>query len=102
MPSDELPEKIPEEGRKTIETRYGVLPPSIAIVAAIADAEGVDPTETDFILHDAVDPDALDRIFGGDRQVDVTEIRTVATFHVADYEVEIRNDGRITIDAPDR
>lgn len=99
-PSDPS-EVVPEDGRETIETEYGTIPPSLAIVAAIAEVQGVDPSETDFVLHDSIDPDALDRIFGEDRQYDVSEVRTVAEFDVDGYRVEIRNDGNVTVRAPD-
>jgi hypothetical protein len=34
-----------------------------AVVTAVADAEGVDPTELTQPLYDAVDPEALDTVF---------------------------------------
>lgn len=40
---------------------------STAVVTAVAEAEGCPPTDLAPPLHDAVDPEALDRLFGGDR-----------------------------------
>ena len=61
MDAEELQAKLPDDGQKTVETEYGATPPSIAIVNAIAEMEGVSPTEIDFTLYENVDPDALDR-----------------------------------------
>jgi len=36
---------------------------SEAVVAAVADREGVDPIDLDRPLYDAIDPDALDDLF---------------------------------------
>ena len=41
--------------------------PSTAVVAAVAEARGTDPIDLDCRLADAVDPDALDRLYGDDR-----------------------------------
>ena len=61
------------------------------VVRALADSKDVDPTDLDFHLYDAIDPDALDRLFDwrdevtgrrvsytlADRRVVVDESRTV-------------------------
>lgn len=41
----------------------GSVPPSEAIVAAVARARGVSPVDLEDRLSDAVDPDALDNLF---------------------------------------
>ena len=40
---------------------------STAVVMAVAEARGIDPIDLDCRLTDAVDPDALDRLFSDDR-----------------------------------
>ncbi|MFB6166293.1 MAG: HalOD1 output domain-containing protein [Haloarculaceae archaeon] len=56
---------------------------SEAVVTAVADAEGVDPTDLE-PLFDVVDPDALDALFaGGDASVELT-------FNYAGYAVTVR------------
>lgn len=65
-----------------------------AIIWALADAVGVDPT--DFPpLFDYVDPDALDALC--DPSDGVTDEATVLSFQVDTWNVFVRSDGRIQI-----
>ena len=54
---------------------------SIAVVKAIAEAEGVEPEDLDFALYDVVDPDALDALSTGA----YCEI----TFRAGNYDVTV-------------
>lgn len=66
--------------------------PSISVVLAVADREGVDPTELDPSLAEVVDPDALDAVFDGGDARDGT-IR----FEYHGYRVEVRGDGTVSL-----
>lgn len=90
---DDLP---PDGETRTFETEYDDRPPSIAIVEAIASIEGVRSTDVDFSLYDSVDSDALDTLFA-----DGDDGGVVAVFHVSDYVVTVRDDGTITVEAPE-
>lgn len=64
---------------------------SDAVIEAIADVAGVDPTSTVIPLSESVDPDALDGLFTdseGDAQV---------AFRVCGLRVLVRSDGRVRI-----
>lgn len=69
------------------------------LVHAIADVTGIDVTDTEFTLHDHVDPDALDRLFAP--KPDGTP-RTSGrfSFTVWEYQVTVHGDGRIAILPP--
>ncbi|WP_435178319.1 HalOD1 output domain-containing protein [Halorussus sp. AFM4] len=60
---------------------------STAIVTAVAEAEGLSPTDLAPPLHDAVDPEALDRLFGGDRHRAEGETRVSFTYYGYDVRV---------------
>jgi hypothetical protein len=62
---------------------------SEAVLAAVADREGVDPTELPR-LFDAVDADALDAIFADGRPGRVT-------FTYAGYEITVSGRDRVTV-----
>lgn len=68
--------------------------PSIAVVTAVADAKGVDPMELD-PLANAVDPEALDRLFASMRD---GRLRTEGRlrFELAGCEVTLASDGTVT------
>lgn len=51
------------------------------MVTAVAEAEGCPPTDLAPPLHDAVDPDALDRLFGDDRPRSGAEPRVSFTYY---------------------
>jgi hypothetical protein len=68
--------------------------PSIAVVEAVAEAKGVEPTEMGSTLYDVVDPDALDRLFSGGGS-DGFEGRVV--FELDAYEVTVQSNGDVLV-----
>lgn len=74
-------------------------PVCTAIVAAVADAKGVDPLDLDQRLNDVVDPDALERLF---RDAHPGEGRTSGhvAFTLADCEVTVSAVGTVTVVPP--
>jgi len=66
-----------------------------AIVRAIAELNGTDPTELDFCLADHVDPDALNALFAGEGANDLE-----LTLTVAEYEVFVDATGTVTAREP--
>lgn len=71
--------------------------PSEAVIAALAEAEGTAPTELD-PLYDAVDGDALDRLFARERG---GASPSAVRFSVDDWNVVVRDDGTVVIfDSP--
>ncbi|WP_323190588.1 HalOD1 output domain-containing protein [Halostella sp. PRR32] len=75
-------------------TRHDADKPSTAAVLAVAEERGVDAAELETRLNDVIDPDALDQLFGEERQ------RTVAPakveFTMADCSVVVYADGTAT------
>ncbi|WP_254768611.1 HalOD1 output domain-containing protein [Salinilacihabitans rarus] len=65
---------------------------SLAIVEAIADAEGVDPAALDPPLGAVVDPIAIDRLFG-----DSTVVERL-TFSYRGYRVTVDADGEVRVE----
>ncbi len=67
---------------------------SQAVIAAVADAEGVDPVDLDRPLYEAVDPEALDSLFrsSGRRELD-GHVR----FEYYGYEITVYGDGRLEL-----
>lgn len=97
----ELHELVSDGPPHTVEYEYdGETPASIAIVHAICVLKDVDPihapTELGFVLHDHIDPEALDTILAdgtGDGDL-------VISFEISNgdtYSVEVADDGRITV-----
>ncbi|WP_129114423.1 HalOD1 output domain-containing protein [Halegenticoccus tardaugens] len=69
---------------------------SFAVIAAIAEVEGVDPTALDPLLYDAVDADALDRLFrASDRGSTLLDGRL--EFSVAEYDVTVFGWGSVAV-----
>ena len=64
---------------------------SVAIAEAIADVEGVAPTELDYSLHDYIDVTAIDKLAAHDSDWSLQ-------FTVADHAVKIESDERIVVD----
>lgn len=56
-------------------------PPSQTIVEAIADHEGVDPTELDLRLYDYIDPAALDSV--------MESSKVEVTVSIDEYEIQV-------------
>ncbi|WP_167837337.1 HalOD1 output domain-containing protein [Halosimplex halophilum] len=67
---------------------------SIAVVEAVAEAKGVAPTEMEETLYDAVDPDALDRLFT-DRETGELAGRVV--FELEAHEVTVQSNGDVLV-----
>ncbi|WP_049924355.1 HalOD1 output domain-containing protein [Halopiger djelfimassiliensis] len=66
--------------------------PSLRVIDALAAATETDPLELD-PLYDAVDPEALDRLFGPEANGNAT-----VQFAYDDHAVEIRSDGTVSVD----
>lgn len=77
--------------RRTIDDREDG-PPSQSVVWAVAEAEGVDPTDLPS-LHDVVDPDALDALFRG-------QTRATVTFEYHGYTVTVRENADVVVQEP--
>jgi hypothetical protein len=66
--------------------------PGSEVVEALADAEGVEPTELEYAIHEYIDPEALDGLLeAGDSYCRVE-------FAVADHVVTVDRDGTIHVD----
>ena len=68
---------------------------STAVVEAVAEAEGVSPTEMEPPLHRAIDPDALNELFGPKRSSPDSEFRVSFTY--SGYEITVRGPGQIEV-----
>lgn len=68
---------------------------SEAVVRAVADAEGVSPTDVTPPLYESVSPEALDDLFGARPGGHIT-------FPYCGYEVSVRNVGDTTVLVRDR
>ena len=68
---------------------------STAVIAAIAERDGVEPTELERPLYDVVDPDALNNLFATDRGV-----RGHVVFSYEGYEVHVNSEGDVRISDP--
>jgi hypothetical protein len=62
--------------------------PSVAVVEALAALEGDEPYETEFVLRDFVDPDALDTLVTDGESITVE-------FVVRGYHIEVHGDGTV-------
>ena len=81
--------------RVTLDPEHGDAV-SVAVVEAIADRQGVDPTEVDFHLDEHVDADALDALA---RHASANDDASWSLeFDVAGVSVTVRSDGRIAVD----
>lgn len=70
--------------------------PSLAIIDALAELEGVAPTSLD-ALYNSIEPEALDTVLRHDAADDV-----LVAFRRGDYLIAVRDDGEIQIrDADD-
>jgi len=68
-------------------------PVSFTVVRAVAEANGVDPMDLEERLHDCVDPDALDQLFGSGAQKQPVNGRL--SFSMAGCRVEVDGSGRV-------
>ena len=67
------------------------------VIQAVADREGVSPLDISPPLFDAVDPDALNRMFGAD-----SDDRKVFCLTVEGWNVFVRGDGTVIVGDPER
>lgn len=84
-----------------VGTRFGgerERKPSVAVIEAVAAAEGVAPTELD-PLHERIDLDAVDQLFAGTG--DAVDTSTFIRFSAAGWNVFVRGDGAIRVCDPD-
>lgn len=97
----QLNDLLTVDSPRVVEYEYdGDTPASIAIVESICALENIDPMEMPadggFVLHDSIDPTALDSILGdgtGDGDTVISfEIETENTYLVA-----VSDDGRIIV-----
>lgn len=72
-------------------------PPSVAVVTALAEYHGEDVTETDHLLYEYVDPEALDALFAN-RNNGESRRPGCVQFDVADAHVVVTAD-RISVSA---
>ena len=72
---------------------------STTVVHALADCLGIDPTDGRISLYDAVDPDALDRLFRP-RHDGRPRRGGSLRFTVRDHYVTVHGDGEILIEPP--
>lgn len=77
------------EGERESEIESGGGPPSETVVGAVADAEGVAPTDLP-PLHGAVDTEALDALFR-------ERVPGSVTFDYADHTVLVSGDGDVHV-----
>jgi len=61
------------------------------VTAAIADAEGVEPSELDYRLYDYVEPEALELLASR------PEDSWTLTFSVPNHEVTVTDGGRVVV-----
>ncbi|MDG5778358.1 HalOD1 output domain-containing protein [Haloarculaceae archaeon H-GB2-1] len=62
------------------------------VINAIAESDGIEPSEVDFNLSDHINPEALEKL--GEVQGGVWEL----AFRVSDHHVRLNHDGTIFID----
>lgn len=69
--------------------------PSEAVVEAVADADGVHPSEITPPLYEAIDPEALDGLFASTHRTDRTDGRLA--FAYSGYEVTVHWNGQVSV-----
>jgi len=70
-------------------------PPSVALVTAVSECKGIEPTDLSPPLHDVVDPDALDNLF--DRLRGPLTRDSVLEISEYDCRIQVYADGRIEV-----
>ncbi|SFF93315.1 hypothetical protein SAMN04488063_0844 [Halopelagius inordinatus] len=81
-------------GRETVVDAADYDTVSMAIVAAVAAAEGVTATALPPLYDAGIDPDAVNELFGGSR----THVESVFSFTYCDYVVTITSNGGVTVE----
>lgn len=84
----------PTGGHRTRHDFAGERRLSTSVVEAVATALGTDPLSLDERLYDVLDPDALDRLLGGDGEAAGPQ---TLSFELADCSVTVHGDGRIVV-----
>jgi len=74
--------------------------PTVSVPRAVAAITGCEPTDEEFVLYDAVDPDALTRLFG-DRRDGSPRTRGRVVFELRGCRVEVRADGDHVVHGPE-
>lgn len=72
---------------------------STTVLHALADAMGVDVTDSEFTLADSIDPDAFDRLFVANGEGTPRTPGHVA-FCVEGYRITVYSDGNIVVTPP--
>lgn len=103
MNSNDTGGELPtDDGPVIVETNYEDRSPSIAVVAALAALEDTPTIEVDFVLHEHIDPDAMDMLMAAEAAGDDEEQGDVtAEFSIGEYTVLVRNDGTLKITTHD-
>lgn len=70
---------------------------SSALISALSEAKERDVSDDECVLYDSIDPDALDRLFLGDREDDTIKIE----FTTHDAIVVIWRDEQVSIEVQD-
>ncbi|RQG95523.1 HalOD1 output domain-containing protein [Natrarchaeobius chitinivorans] len=78
------------------ESAYAFSKPSMRVLAAIADAEGVSPAALEPPLTDVVDTAALDRLFESTAS-DASTRRGRVSFRYRGYEITVDSDGTVDV-----
>jgi len=74
--------------------------PTVSVPRAVAAITDSEPTDEGLVLYDAVDPDALRRLFG-DRRDGSPRTQGRVVFELRGCRVEVRADGDHVVHAPD-
>ncbi len=70
---------------------------SIAVIEAVAEFEGISPTDVRPVLYELVDPDALDALFGPTR-CGTPRAEGHVAFDYSEHDVTVYSDGRVEIE----
>lgn len=79
----------------SIERTIGKETPSMAVVSAVADLTGTEPSELD-PLYETIDPDALNSLFQGS-QADGPHARGQVSFSVAGCKVVVHGSHKVVV-----
>jgi hypothetical protein len=75
-------------------------PPSIAVVEAVAECEGVEPRDLDCVLAEAIDPTALDELFESPF-TDGDDSAAFVRFDYCGYVVTVRSNRTVEVEPPE-
>lgn len=94
----EPPDYRREGDRLRIQYDWSSMPPSTAVVDAVAFATDRDPIELDS-LHDSIDFDALDTLLDSSRPTDAGEL--ALSFEFEDHEILLYQSGTVVVGPSD-